>query len=233
MCVLAMVAGVCVAAGACSSGDKTNASDGNAGDYSAGAAPTLGPKPGGSCANFFKTKNQCGACAEDKCCPVLTECNAAKGCQECLEGNPATCEQNKVILEKLANCAQSQCSDVCKPAGPPPAPACDAALVAPSGGTCVKQGPKAACNPVSNSGCDTAKGESCDIGQNGFQCYPGPNTVSLCSECGQDKGQCSGGLTCIGKCAKYCCSDGDCGTGKCDKSIMNDPDLPIGLCVAR
>ena len=231
MFILAALSSACVAAGACSSGgEKTNPADGDTGDYSAGAAPTLGPKPG-SCANFFQNKNKCGACAEEKCCPVLTECMAASGCKECLTGNQATCEKNKTILDKLGGCAQSQCANECKPP-PPPAPACDAAPTARAGASCIKLGPKAACDPVTNGGC--ASGQVCDIGQKGFECHqPTSATVGLCDECSRDKGLCGGGLTCIGKCAKYCCDNSECGSGKCDKSIMNDPDLPIGICVVK
>jgi hypothetical protein len=150
-------------------------------------------------------------------------------------GNPATCAQNETLTEKIVACTKSKCDAQCKaaaPPPPPPKPACDAAVTAPSKGSCVALGQKVTCNPVTNAGCDAAKGEACDVGPNGFQCYPGPNAVSLCGECGADKGFCAGGLYCLGKCAKYCCEDKDCGTGKCDTKFSSDPAVPLGVCIA-
>ena len=235
--ILAAVSILCGVAGACSStGEKTNSSapGGDTGDYTEGAVPGAGGSANG-CVGFFQNATPCGTCVENHCCTALSECGKAQGCPECLMGNPATCAANQALLDKLVACTKSECDAECKAAAPPPPPnpVCDAAATAPSQGACLKLGQKAACNPVTNAGCDSTKGEACDLGQSGFQCFPGPNTAALCEECGKDKGYCAGGLFCVGKCAKYCCDDTDCGSGKCDKSIIRDPDLPIGVCVQR
>ncbi|MEZ4301708.1 MAG: hypothetical protein R3B70_42630, partial [Polyangiaceae bacterium] len=103
--------------------------------------------------------------------------------------------------------------------------------VSPSAGSCVVVGGANECNPVTNEGCDTAAGEACDVSADGFVCYPDGNTQSLCDECGvTGSDYCLGGMTCVGKCAKFCCDDGDCGTGTCTKGGFADP--AVGFCEA-
>lgn len=87
---------------------------------------------------------------------------------------------------------------------------------------CGPAGKKLQCNPLTNLGCDRAKGEACDDDEHGgFGCYAGPNPVGEGGECNDEAG-CQGGLGCDmdddddgGACARYCCSDADCGSKKC------------------
>ncbi|MDW8251070.1 MAG: hypothetical protein RMJ98_17385, partial [Myxococcales bacterium] len=101
-------------------------------------------------------------------------------------------------------------------------------------GTCFKVEAPHQCNPVTNEGCDTAAGEACDFGINGFQCYPAPNTLGLCEKCGgEDELSCKGGLTCAGgKCARFCCNDSDCGGGFCNTTTGTGVK-DLGVCTPR
>lgn len=95
-----------------------------------------------------------------------------------------------------------------------------ALYVLPAG--CGPAGKKLQCNPVTNMGCDRAKGEACDDDDHGgYACYAGPNDVAEGGAC-DDQAGCQGGLGCNmdeddddGVCARYCCSDAECGTKKC------------------
>lgn len=119
----------------------------------------------------------------------------------------------------------------CELNGLPCNPSCDAADIAPSGGSCVLLGGDTQCNPVTNEGCDSAAGEACDLTQNGFTCYPPPNTENICGACGgQGEGFCAAGLTCIGTCARFCCDESDCGTGFCFKDPFAE-FANVGVCV--
>ena len=87
---------------------------------------------------------------------------------------------------------------------------------------CGPAGRKLQCNPVTNAGCDRAKGEACDDDEHGaFGCYRGPNEVKEGGECDDEEG-CQGGLGCDtddddseGVCKRYCCTNADCGAKKC------------------
>jgi hypothetical protein len=119
----------------------------------------------------------------------------------------------------------------CELNGLPCSPACDAADMAPSGGSCVPIGGDIQCNPVTNEGCDSAAGEACDLTQSGFTCYPAPNIENICGACGgQGESFCAAGLTCIGTCARFCCDDSDCGTGFCFKDPFAEI-ASVGVCV--
>jgi len=87
------------------------------------------------------------------------------------------------------------------------------------------------CNPMTNENCDTAGGEACDMGENGFECFPAPNEVPVGGDCNNSAGPyCEAKLHCTGsKCEKWCCADSDCtGDTKC---IAFDATMgTIGTC---
>jgi hypothetical protein len=154
----------------------------------------------------------CATCLEGGCCNELAVCNATASCLACVNGqetSPAKCgaAATKKAADAFTACLDAQCKEPCTP----------------------KQ-----CNPLTNEGCDVAAGEACDLGQNGFRCFPGPNTGELCTACDHNAGPfCKPGMHCMtdGGCARYCCDDGDCGTGTCDKSILDHPI--VGVCVQK
>ena len=120
------------------------------------------------------------------------------------------------------------------------APECAAPAGPAATGACVTEGGAIACNPVTNSPCDTAGGEACDDNGSGFQCFPPPNDVALCGACSAASGPwCMAGSTCVGntgtQCAKYCCDDTDCGPGTCFKNDGTNDVFPaavgLGVCV--
>ena len=99
---------------------------------------------------------------------------------------------------------------------------------------CAAQCTAPTCNPITNEGCDAAKGESCDHTKGGFGCFPAPNDTAICETCDEVDGPyCEPGHTCLPDfgCAAYCCDDGDCGTGKCDKALLKLVD--VGVCVKK
>ena len=160
-------------------------------------------------------------------------------CGPCLEG--ACCQEliddgGSGMSQELFDCANANCSAECFPPQEPPFPLeCMPPATAPSMGACVMIDANNVCNPVTNEGCNTAAGEACDGGMNGFQCYPDGNTQDLCQECGvTGSDYCKAGSTCLNQCAKYCCDDSDCGAGTCTKTLMgsalfmNAPNL--GVC---
>lgn len=151
----------------------------------------------------------CGPCLEANCCAELAAA-----------ADPSTDPD-------LGACADASCNAECFP--PPPEPVCG--LTIPAGaGACVTINATDKCNPITNEGCNTAMGEACDVNADGFECYPAPNDKLLCEACGTDEGFCAGGMTCVGKCAAYCCSDADCGTGTCTKGGFANPN--VGFCEA-
>jgi hypothetical protein len=100
--------------------------------------------------------------------------------------------------------------------------------------------PVSSCNPVTNAGCDTAAGEACDLDTgNIYNCFPAPNTGTLCTTCSYNSGPfCEGTTHCIdtnssgdnGQCARFCCNDGDCGGGTCDMTTLPGG---AGVCVLK
>jgi hypothetical protein len=81
---------------------------------------------------------------------------------------------------------------------------------------CGPAGGEYACNPLTNEGCDLARKDACDWGENnptGFQCYPGPNEAKDGAVCDDENGPyCEGGETCgdDARCHRFCCSNADC-----------------------
>jgi len=115
-------------------------------------------------------------------------------------------------------------------------PACDAPVVAPSGGTCFQLSLDQQCNPVTNSDCADLSCDTPDSGET-FQCYSSTTHRSLCQPCDENT-FCVGGLACPAQqtgwpggsqCARYCCDDGDCGSGKCIKDGIVALGGAIGL----
>lgn len=115
-------------------------------------------------------------------------------------------------------------------------PLCTAPADAATNGACVTiDGTNTTCNPVNNFGCDAGAGEACDLGPNGFQCFPPPNDMPLCASCDNQNGPfCMPTMHCVPEdgggsgCARFCCDDTDCAGGKCDTSIFGQAP---GLCV--
>jgi hypothetical protein len=186
--------------------------------------------------------NTCGTCVEAKCCEDLLACDNDPTCSACLSGaqNPE-CNSNQELLA-LDQCAGTACQAECSggsggSGGNTGSADCEAPKESPSKGSCVAglvgSDSQFPCNPVTNEGCNTAAGQACDFGENGFQCYDPPNDKDLCQACGQQAGYCKGGQTCVGsKCAKFCCDDGDCGKGKCDKEAIG-AGSPLGICLTE
>jgi hypothetical protein len=157
-------------------------------------------------------------------------------------GHAATSSSHAATTGTTSTTATSGTGGGAGGSAPAPMPACMAPAKPPSNGSCFKAvdaggagGGMPACNPFTAAECDTAAGETCDTDGTGFFCFPPPpkNDVALCGDCGSASMSgdfCAVGLTCIGKCAAFCCDDGDCGTaGKCDKTLVGDPD--VGICV--
>lgn len=73
----------------------------------------------------------------------------------------------------------------------------------------------AACHPVTNEGCDSLKGEVCQLGSAGFSCHPAPNEAQPGAVCDQTSRFCVQGYHCGAslRCERYCCSDSDCLNG--------------------
>ena len=145
----------------------------------------------------------CGPCLEGACCQELIDDGGTGESQE------------------LFDCANANCSAECFPPQEPPFPlACMPPATAPSMGSCVMIDANNVCNPVTNEGCDTMAGAACDVGMNGFQCYPDGNTQDVCQDCGvTGTDYCKAGSTCLVQCAKYCCDNSDCGGGVCTKTL--------------
>jgi hypothetical protein len=161
----------------------------------------------------------CGSCLEASCCAELAESG----------GDPAD--------PALVDCALASCEVECFPPPEPPpfALECTVPAEASSAGSCVAIDATNTCNPVTNEGCNTDAGEACDLGQNGFECFPDGNTQDLCTDCGSTVGYCKAGLTCFNECARFCCTDDDCGTGQClkefDGAALYEVAPSLGVCV--
>jgi hypothetical protein len=106
---------------------------------------------------------------------------------------------------------------------------------------CVPPGKKFACNPLSNAGCDQAKGEACDDDtKGGFTCYPPPNEVEEGGECNDKEGpSCAAGMSCDtpgesnpdGVCRKLCCTGADCGRAQGKRCVPVDKEYgTFGFC---
>jgi hypothetical protein len=116
----------------------------------------------------------------------------------------------------------------------PAEPACDAPLVAPSGGSCVTLTKDVECNPVTNEPCPEVCG---NYGLGLFQCYTVTSMEPTCGSC--DDSVCGGTTECLDdlgfdgvyQCARFCCDDGDCGSGVCVKDGIATPDADVGVCL--
>jgi hypothetical protein len=191
---------------------------------------------GGDCVGVFPA-GACATCGEASCCAQGKACDITQGCIGCVYSSDLSCTaDNKAVVDALLACLHTSCEAACYP--PPPAPidvTCIVPAPSPSLGACVTLGGVVECNPITNEGCDSAKGEACDFKGAGYHCYGGPNDAALCGACGpiSGGGHCKGGSTCLpspdGKCGKFCCADSDCGAGKCEKK----DGLPsnVGYCV--
>ena len=195
---------------------------------------TLAEENGGSggassCAGTLY-QDFCGVCAESQCCAELSACEDDDACGACLGGDSSQC--SGTVLTKLNSCLDSKCAKECQPAAD-----CGATQTKPSNGSC---GSSYECNPipginVGGASKECASGAACDVGQDGYVCYPPPpaNDVKLCGACdinNDGSPYCSDGLTCIdNKCTRFCCDDGDCSAnGRCDHAPGD-----VGTCVAK
>ena len=197
--------------GACAAPSKPDCSDLNGGGGAGGGGAGTGGGGGApSCVGIIAKPTTCTTCVSGACCADLAACDGIPNCVDCFFGvqmDQKLCGTPAITAasEKLFHCTECECGDECLPKS---------------------------CNPVTNAPCDTAAGESCDFGSDGFVCYPAPNDAKLCEECDQSNGPyCAPGHTCLedGGCAKYCCDDGDCGTGTCQLY----KDLQVGTCVKK
>jgi len=186
---------------------------------------------GGACDGSIPNPDQCQQCTMDVCCSELSACLDEAECTACLldpNADPNVCSAN-AAMTTLRTCSLPACP-TCGNQTTGDA-FCDAPDATPSAGSCgAPSDTSGVCNPITNEGC--AAGESCDISPNGFVCYDSGNTHAICEDCGAagDNVFCVEGLTCIGKCAKFCCDDGDCGDGTCQKgAFMANPE--VGYCV--
>jgi hypothetical protein len=174
----------------------------------------------------------CSTCGQANCPDEVTACLGATGCLQCLQGDDASCNaENEDEVTALGQCLMTKCEEECGSGGAEPD--CDAPAVAVTGGSCVTVSGAIACNPVTNEGCNAGAGEACDVNaEDGFECFPAPNTQGLCEECSDTVGYCQGGMTCGGVCVRYCCDDTDCSAaGTCDKTA----GFPggVGVCLAN
>lgn len=154
----------------------------------------------------------CEACVEASCCAEASACYGDADCDGCITGtalDPTKCAPGSTpAYDALEACVGASCKAVC--------------TVMP------------ACNPVTNEGCDAAKGEACDVGMDGFDCFAPPpsNDTALCAACDDQGAACLPGSTCLAmKCTRYCCDDGDCGTGKCDMTQIA-MGFGVGVCLS-
>ncbi|MEZ4311954.1 MAG: hypothetical protein R3F14_28330 [Polyangiaceae bacterium] len=172
----------------------------------------------------------CGTCAQDHCCAEVAACKGDPECIQCISGAPGSpgCAGNAAATAALA-CLGASCGAECS--DQPRGGGCDAPAMAPSGGACVVLGGAVMCNPVTNEGCDSLLGETCDRAGGGFACQPAPWNKGLCESCAMGD-RCGPGLVCSGdgRCARYCCADADCGTGTCEKGWVPKGGGAIGVC---
>ena len=216
------------------SGGSTSTSTGETSSVASSTASGTGGA--GECVGIFPA-GACATCGEASCCAQGAACDVTEGCIGCVYSSDPTCTaDNKAVVDALLACLHTSCEAACYP--PPPVPVdvtCSVPVTSPSLGACVTVGGVIECNPVTNAGCDAAKGEACDFKDKGYHCYAGPNANNLCAACGpkNNAGQCKGGSTCLpgpdGNCGKFCCTDGDCGAGKCEKK--DNLAGSVGYCV--
>lgn len=178
----------------------------------------------GGCGSVAAIEPTCEACLITSCCDDLSACEGDPSCLSCLDGDAASCGNTFVTL---LLCAHGGCDAAC--AGPaltdcmPPSPA-------PSQGACVD--PQAACNPVTNAGCD---GQACRPSVDGPTCTAVSETA-VCSPCLVDV-ECPASTVCVfdglipylGHCSPLCCDDTDCSVGAC---VPLDASSSLGTCVA-
>jgi hypothetical protein len=169
------------------------------------------------CRGVFEP-NDCVTCLEENCC------------QEIEDGGGE-------VTDALVTCGEAaECP--CDFGGglALPEPECGAGAATPSMGACVTVADPVACNPVSSTECGGA-GSACDVNNTGFECYDSGNDHNVCEECGANGDYCKQGMTCIGKCYKYCCSDADCAPGVCLIEVDGEPIFganaapTLGVCV--
>lgn len=176
----------------------------------------------------------CGACVESACCPELSLCLQIPRCVACIGGDFLACGDVQALSAALGACQDQHCAAPC---GSTAAldPTCDVPVNAPSQGACVATGGAIACNPLTNAGCDAAKGQTCDFsGTGSVKCYPSGAVHAICEGCGASGDFCAVGLTCAqGKCARVCCTDADCGAGRCDRSTAVTAGSGAGVCLRR
>lgn len=187
----------------------------------------------------------CLDCLEASCCEEVRDCMADAtdgGCAACIAGDADACTGSEIAVQLYA-CLVGSCEGTCGEGAP--GPACDAPADRPSGGACVAIEGDAACNPVTNEGCDGAAGEACDYDSKRFHCFAPPNERALCEPCGGAEGNCGAGLSCFqqvtigtggvtvqGTCARTCCDDGDCGGGTCSARVTAEGST-VGVCIER
>jgi hypothetical protein len=184
-----------------------------------------------------------GQCVDDGACTLHDACTCGDCWTDdafCHDPSRANCTDDGACDGFLEGCLCADCAAdaACagfEPPSPPEAAYCQAPSDAPSKGACVAIGPNVACNPVTNEGCDGAAGAACDLGGDGFECFPDRNERALCEACGGTKGFCEGTMGCHdGRCARYCCDAADCGSGgACDVEAVGFAGAPIGFCVER
>lgn len=213
-----------------------NVSSGSGGAGGKPPTTTVGATTGSgaSCEIALALEPACTGCLEEQCCNEATACAPGSDCAACAESgevDAAVCEADQ-SFGALRGCALDSCRDLCQSSRF--AAGCDAPASPPSKGACVNvDGVKNQCNPITNGGCDAAKGEACDTDTiAGFRCFVYPGAAGTCEDCGKatgDKIGCAGKLTCRAyRCARFCCNDDDCGTGKCFKGSY--PDHAVGAC---
>jgi hypothetical protein len=221
----------------------TSTGNGGSGQGGSGGAGQGGSGVGGApdCHGALNWNlKSCGTCMENSCCAEISACLGDADCSSCLQDGQTGCDNAASLLNNITDCQKSNCTSDCTPPAPPVA--CDAPVDlanAPSKGACVtvKAGTAYGCNPVTNEGCDGAKGEACDLGadangNSAYQCFPDGNTEAICKTCDNQGGPfCAAGLHCdTSACARYCCDDSDCGAGNtCVKEFPQGVEA-VGVC---
>ncbi len=192
---------------------------------------------GGSCVGVVTgiETPACQACLEQKCCDEVAACRAHEVCWDGCYTNhdEMKCHDSAdghALFHALGGCFGSACNVECGAGNP--TPICTAPTATPTG-SCVTLDSKNLCNPITTAGC-AAAGAACDANdQGGFECFPAPNTQTLCMACGESDGWCAAGFHCVaGQCARYCCEDSECGAGTCDKAYF-EGGRPAGICVSK
>jgi hypothetical protein len=97
-----------------SSGD-TAGSSGSSG--SGGSVGSVGSGGSGASCEGTLNPNECGKCAEIKCCPEVLDCAHNEGCNQCLSdpmADQTVCAMNAQVTA-LGMCLQTTCTEECKP----------------------------------------------------------------------------------------------------------------------